>query len=50
MVKTKYRNHRQPEDDIRCELATTISDFDKLVKQVQEQGSLEVYSVCVSNE
>ena len=28
MVKTKYRNQLQPEDDIRC----FISDFDKLVK------------------
>ena len=34
MVKTKYRNQLQPEDDIRCALTTIILDFDKLVKQV----------------
>ena len=39
MVKTKYQNQLQPEDDIRCELMTVIPDFDKLVKQVQGQGS-----------
>ena len=39
MIKTKYRNRLQPEDDIRCALATIIPEFDKLVKQVQGQGS-----------
>ena len=38
-VKTKYRNLLQPEDDIRCALATIIPDFEKLLKQVQGQGS-----------
>ena len=35
MVKTKYPNQLQPEDDTRCLLTTIIADFDKLVKQVQ---------------
>ena len=39
MIKTKYRNRLQPEDDIRCALATIIPEFDKLVKQVQGQDS-----------
>ena len=39
MIKTKYRNRLQSEDDIRCALATIILEFDKLVKQVQGQGS-----------
>ena len=39
MIKTKYRNRLQPEDDSRCALATIIPEFDKLVKQVQGQGS-----------
>ena len=39
MIKTKYRNRLQPEDDIRCALATIIPEFDKLVKQFQGQGS-----------
>ena len=37
MVKTKYRNQLQPEDNTRCALTTIIPDFDKLVKQVQRQ-------------
>ena len=32
MVKTKYWNQRQREDDARCALTTIIPDFDKLVK------------------
>ena len=39
MIKTKYRNRLQPEDDIRCALATIIPGFNKLVKQVQGQSS-----------
>ena len=39
LVKTKYRNQLQPEDDLRCALTTIIPDFDKLVIQVQGQGS-----------
>ena len=39
MIKTKYHNRLQKEDDIRCALATIILEFDKLVKQVQGQGS-----------
>ena len=39
LVKTKYRNKLQPEDDINCALKTIIPDFDKLVKQVQGQSS-----------
>ena len=31
MIKTKYRNQLQPEDDIRCALATIDLNFDKLV-------------------
>ena len=34
MVKTKYQNQLQPEDDIRCALTTIIPDFDKFAKQV----------------
>ena len=44
MIKTKYRNRLQPEDDIRCALATIIPEFDKLAKQVQGQGS---HGVCI---
>ena len=32
MVKTKYWNQLQREDDTRCALTTIIPDFDKLVK------------------
>ena len=44
MVKTKYRNQLQPEDDLRCALTTITPEFDtpefdKLVIQVQGQGS-----------
>ena len=39
MVKAKYRNQLQPEGNIRCALTTIIPNFDKLVKQVQGQGS-----------
>ena len=39
MIKTKYRNRLQPEDDIICALATIIPEFDKLDKEVQGQGS-----------
>ncbi|XP_077969505.1 protein FAM200A-like [Styela clava] len=39
MIKTKYRNQLQPEDDIRCALTNIGPDFDKLVVQVQGQGS-----------
>ena len=39
MIKTKYRNQLQPEDDIRCALTTIDPDFDKLVAKVQGQGS-----------
>ena len=39
MVKTKYWNQLQLGNDTRCALTTIIPDFDKLVKQVQGQGS-----------
>ena len=39
MIKTKYRNQLQPEDDIRCALTTIDPNFDKLVAKVQGQGS-----------
>ena len=39
MIKTKYRNHFQPEDDIRCALTTIDPNFDKLVMHIQGQGS-----------
>ena len=39
MVKTKYCNQLQPEDDLRCALMTIKPDFDKVVPQVQGQGS-----------
>ena len=32
MIKTKYWNQLQREDDTRCALTTIIPDFDKLVK------------------
>ena len=38
MIKTKYRNQLQPEDDMRCALTTIDPNFDKLVIQVQGQG------------
>ena len=34
IVKTKYRNQFQLEDDIRCALTTISPDFDKLVKRI----------------
>ena len=34
MVKTKYRNQFQLEDNIRCALTTISPDFDKLVKRI----------------
>ena len=39
MIKTKYRNQLQPEDDLRCALTTIDPNFDKLVAKVQGQGS-----------
>ena len=39
MIKTKYRNQLQPEDDIRCALTTIDPNFDKLVMHIQGQGS-----------
>ena len=39
MVKTKYRNQLQPEGNLRCALTTVKPNFDKLVQQVQGQGS-----------
>ena len=39
MIKMKYLNRLQPEDDIKCALATIILEFDKVVKQFQGHGS-----------
>ena len=39
MIKTKYHNQLQPEDDIKCALTTINPNFDKLVIDVQGQGS-----------
>jgi len=33
MVKVRYRNKLQSEDDIRCALTITYSNFGELVKQ-----------------
>ena len=38
VIKTKYRNQLQPEDDLRCALTTIDPNFDKLVAKVQGQG------------
>ena len=47
MVKTMYRKQLQPEDNIRCALATMFLDFDKLAKQVQRLGShLSLQCLC----
>jgi len=49
MVKTKYRNQLQPEDDLRCALTTITPDFDKLVIQVQGSHRFTV-RVCPINK
>ena len=48
LVKTKYGNKLPPEDDTRCALTTIIPNFDKLVKQVQGQSLIEIYTMRVS--
>ena len=39
MIKTKYCNQLQPQDDIRCALTTIDPNFDELVMHLQVQGS-----------
>ncbi|XP_068246495.1 SCAN domain-containing protein 3-like [Palaemon carinicauda] len=39
VIKTKYRNHLQPEDDLRCILSTKSPRFEELTKTIQCQES-----------
>ena len=39
VLKTKYRNRLQVEDDLRCCLTTKVPDFEDLAKAIQHQGS-----------
>ena len=38
VMKTKYRNRLQPEDDLRCSLSSKSPRFEELIKTIQGQG------------